>query len=151
MSEEEVSNIFVLNNKESEILYDYIDLSFLEHINTYTTSFWCCCEDNNIESVFPFSKEDKFFKDVLSKWVNELSLSYLKQSNIHSINLRLNKIECIKSYDKITIKNSKNVSVIFHFNDKENGYVTIHENIKSFLNYLSDDRRYIVVTYDMII
>ena len=139
-------SIFVLNNKESEILYDYIDLSFLQYINTYTTSFWCCFRETS-ESVFPFKEKDTFFKDELTKWINERSLSYLKQSNVHT-NLHLNKIECVKSKDKITIKNSKNATVIFHFNDKENGYVTTHETLYSFLDYTSDDRKYIIVTYE---
>jgi hypothetical protein len=143
-------SIFVLTEKQSEILYDYIDLCFLDNLNTYKNNsvFGCCCCQNDTESVFPFSLKDKYFKDNLTKWVYELSMSYIRQSGIECINLRLYTIECIRAYEQIIIKNNKTTTVVFHFNDKHNGYITTHDTRKDGLNYSTDERKYIVVVYE---
>ncbi len=138
-------SIFVLEDKYSEILFDYINLSFLD-IHTYKSSsiFKCyCCED--FDSVIVFSKTKREIKDQLTNWVYNLSISYLKQSGINADKMNISLIECIRADDSINLKNTKKATVIFHFNGRTGGYITTHEND---LNYLIDDRKYIVVTFE---
>lgn len=142
-------SIFVLNEKESEILYDYIDLCFID-MNTYKKGSGkslldCLCCWKNYESVLPFSPKDTFFKDKLTKWVYDLSFSYIRMSGIDCSKLRLYMIECIRSSEEIIIENSKNATVVFNFNDKRNGYVTTH---KDECSYSVDERKYIVVVFE---
>jgi hypothetical protein len=142
-------SIFVLKEKQSEIIHDYLDLCFIDKIDTYKTSLLsCCCCENDKESVMPFSSKDKYFKDNLTKWVYDLSMSYIRKSGIDCTKLRLYTIECIRSPNPIIIKNSKEATVIFHFTDKYNGYVTTHDTHNGILNYSSDERKYIVVVYE---
>jgi len=143
--------IFVLDEKESEILFEYIDLCFLD-VKTYISSsrsiclFDCCCTRNS-ESVLPFTPKDMFFKDKLTQWVYDLSISYIRQSGIDCNKLRLYMIECIRSSEDIVIENNKDATVVFHFNEKRSGYVTTH---KDKLNYSTDARKYIVVVFERV-
>lgn len=143
--------IFVLDEKESEILFEYIDLCFLD-VKTYISSsrsiclFDCCCARNS-ESVLPFTPKDMFFKDKLTQWVYDLSISYIRQSGIDCNKLRLYMIECIRSSEDIVIENNKDATVVFHFNEKRSGYVTTH---KDKLNYSTDARKYIVVVFERV-
>lgn len=142
-------SIFVLEEKKSQILFEYCDLCFLD-MKSYKLSSssllncLCCCQ-NDIESVLPFSPKDMFFRDKLTQWVYDLSLSYIRMSGIDCVKLRLYSIECIRSSEEIVIENNKAATVIFHFNDRNNCYVTTHKN--SF-NYSGDDRKYIVVVFE---
>lgn len=147
-------SIFSLEEKQSDILFEYIDLCFLDYktykysYNSSTSLLNCifCCRDNS-ESVLSFSPKDMFFKDKLSQWVYDLSLSYIRQSGIDFVKLRLYTIECIRSSEKIVIENNKAATVIFHFTNKSNGYVTTHKNN---LSYLTDDTKYIVVVFESV-
>lgn len=144
--------IFVLDEKESEILFEYIDLCFLD-VKTYISSSksnsllecFCCCRP--VESVLPFTPKDMFFRDKLTQWVYDLSISYIRQSGIDCNKLRLYMIECIRSSEDIVIENNKDATVVFHFNEKRSGYVTTH---KDKLNYSTDDRKYIVVVFERV-
>lgn len=107
-------SIFVLEEKQSEILFEYADLCFLD-MNSYKTSSsllscMCCCR-SDIESVLPFSPKDMFFRDKLTQWVYDLSLSYIRMSGIDCVKLRLYSIECIRSSEAIVIENNKALTV----------------------------------------
>jgi hypothetical protein len=94
-----------------------------------------------------FSPTDMFFKDKLTLWIYEMSMSYIRQSGIDCAKLRLHSIECIRCNDVINIENSKDATVIFHFSDKYNGYITTH---KDKLNFNGDENKYIVVLFERI-
>lgn len=144
-------SIFVLDKINSQILYDYIDLCFFDFTTFKIHTNFLCCFDDNYESVQPFelfSDNNKFLKDNLSNWLCELSLSYIKQSGIDFTKIRLYSVECIKSIGEIKIKNTKTVTVIFHFNDKNDGYVTTHQTRDKIFSYVVDDSKYIVMVYE---
>ena len=109
-------SIFVLEEKQSEILFEYSDLRFLD-MNSYKSSSseslldCLCCFRNDIESVLPFSPKDMFFRDKLTQWVYDLSLSYIRMSGIDCVKLRLYSIECIRSSETIVIENNKALTV----------------------------------------
>lgn len=146
-------SIFVLEEKQSEILFEYIDLCFLD-VNTYKLSSissstsllscLCCCRDIK-DSIFPFSPKDMFFRDKLTQWIYDLSLSYIRMSGIDCVKLRLYSIECIRSSEEVIIDNNKAATVVFHFNDRRSGYVTTH---KDRMSYSVDDRKYIVTVFE---
>jgi hypothetical protein len=140
--------IFGLSSQCSQILFDYIDLCFFD-IKTYKMSLFDCmnCCKNNSEYVMPFSTKDLFFRDKLTMWVYEMSMSYIRQSGIDCNKIRLYTIECIRTTDRVLIENSKDVTVIYHFSDKHNGYVTTH---KDKLNFMGDDNKYIVAVFERI-
>lgn len=150
MSSRLSQSIFVLDDKHSNILFDYIDFCFLD-INKYNISYTqsllnlLCCSVDNSESVLPFSPKDMFFKDALTQWVYDLSLSYIRMSGIDCHKLRLYLIECIRSSEQIVIENSKAATVVFHFNKRNNGYVTTHKNN---LSHTSEDEKCIVVVFE---
>jgi transcription elongation factor len=149
-------SIFVLEEKSSELLYDYISLMFTDkklYKNTKSKQsfFEClmCCEifEMPYESVVSYANiynnEDKI--DKFTQWIIDISKKYLSNSFINSDNLSVYIIECINNKDnKILIENANTATVIFHFNDNKNGYVTTHE---SNLNFLTNDRKYIIVTF----
>jgi hypothetical protein len=143
-------SIFVLEDRQSEILFDYVDLSFLD-MKTYKipSLFNFCCCLNEYESVFPYSSNSKDIKDIkdkLTEWVYELSLSYIRQSGIDCHKLYLSTIECMRSSQEIILNNSKAATVVFHFNNKRDKcYVTTH---KDKLNYSIDDKKYIIVIFE---
>ncbi len=142
-------SIFTLTQNYCHILCEYIDLCFLD-IKTYKMSlFDClnCCKDNS-EYVMPFSPTDMFFKDKLTLWIYEMSMSYIRQSGIDCAKLRLYSIECIRNGNNdIIIKNCKDATVIFHFSDKYNGYITTH---KDKLDFSGDENKYIVVVFERV-
>lgn len=148
-------SIFTLEEKASELLYDYMSLVFLDktiykkkYSSCFSWLFCCeCCDRGTQESaICYFGKSNTNDNDInkFIKWIIELSNRYLRLSNINTDKLTVNIIECIKTEDKILFENSNKATVIFHFNDNKNGYVTTHE---SNLNFTTDDRKYIVVTF----
>lgn len=143
-------SIFVLDEKTSEFLYDYISLVFTDvyayKIKKTNSSFLSCfCCENTYESIISYSKNSKTKADKFVEWIINMSIRYLKMSNIKADNLSANIIECIKCDDKILIENSNKATVIFHFNDIKDGYVTSHD---SNINFSSNDKKYIVVTFN---
>lgn len=145
--------IFDLDRDKSKILFDYIDFSFLD-IKTYNISSQifdclnCCKNDENYESVIPFSPKDLVFKDNVSEWLYDLSLYYIRMSGIDCSNLRIYSIEFIRSSGdlrEILIENSNAATVVFHFDDKSRCYVTTHKNKFS---YLAEDRKCIITVFE---
>ena len=93
-----------------------------------------------------YNNKDK--TDKFTQWIIDLSKIYLKKSFIDSDKLSVCIIECINASneeEKILFENSNIATVIYHFNDNKDGYVTTHE---SNLNFLTNDRKYIVVTFN---
>ena len=160
-------SIFVLEEKSSELLYDYICLMFTDkklYKKSKRSFFSClmCCEifEMPYDSVVSYAniscntsdcsnndnndKNDK--NDKFTEWIIELSKKYLRKSFINTDKLSVYIIECINNDqdNKILIENVNEATVIFHFNDNKNSYVTTHE---SKLNFLTNDIKYIVVTF----
>lgn len=144
--------IFSLENKPCEILYDYIDLCFFEEKKDFfdlcINLMKCFCLCNQKETIISFSPTDMFFRDHITKWVYDLSMSYIRQSGIDFTKLRLYQIECIKSNHPIIIENSKAATVIFQFSKRNNCYITTHKTFNRNLEYHVDDKKYIVVVYE---
>lgn len=148
-------SIFVLEEKTSEILYDYISLVFTDkkiYKNNSGSFLLCgCCNicDYPYDSVVCYANiySNKNEMDKFTEWIIDLSKRYLLKSFIDVNNLSVYIIECINTIDedKILIENMNKASVVFHFNDNKNGYVTTHD---SNLNFLVNDRKYIIVTFN---
>ena len=151
-------SIFVLEEKSSELLYDYISLVFTDkkiYKNTKSKSLFSCCSfficckmpyDSIVSYANIYNNKDK--TDKFTQWIIDLSKIYLKKSFIDSDKLSVCIIECINASneeEKILFENSNIATVIYHFNDNKDGYVTTHE---SNLNFLTNDRKYIVVTFN---
>ena len=148
-------SIFVLEEKTSELLYDYIGLVFTDkkiYKNTKSNSFlcgWCnLCEvpyEYAVSYANIYSNKNK--TDNFTEWIIDLSKRYLIKSSINADKLTVYIIECINALDedKILIENMNKATVVFHFNDNKTGYVTTHEDN---LNFLSNDRKYIIVTFN---
>lgn len=155
-----LSKKFILEENTSELLYDYISLVFLDktiYKKRYRScfSFLSCFDSKGFQdSAICYSNSNKNLEDKnleenddtkkFIKWIIDLSIKYLKISNINTDNLNVNIIECIRSEDKILFENSNKATIMFHFNNRKNGYVTCHE---SNLNITTNDRKYIVVTF----
>jgi hypothetical protein len=139
-------SIFILNKDQSQIMYEYIDLSFFDSKMYRNYLFDClnCCKDSS-EHILTFSPDDMFIKDKITEWVYEMSMSYIRQSGIDCAKLHLHSIECIRASDDILLKNKKDVTVIFHFNGKLSGYVTTHKNK---LDFSGTDKKYIVSVFE---
>jgi len=148
-------SIFVLEEKTSEILYDYISLVFTDkkiYKNKSNSFLLCsCCNlfELPYESVVSYANiySNKNQTDKFTEWIIDLSKKYLTKSSVYSDKLTVYIIECINviDEDKILIENMNKASVVFHFNDNKNGYVTTHD---SNLNFLVNDRKYIIVTFN---
>jgi hypothetical protein len=151
-------SIFTLEEKNSELLCDYISLVFTDkkiNKNTKTKSFISCCPfficckmpyESIVSYANIYNNNDK--TDKFTKWIIELSKTYLKRSFINPDKLSVCIIECINSSDeeeKILFENSNVATVIYHFNENKEGYITTHE---SNLNFLTNDRKYIIVTFN---
>ena len=78
-------------------------------------------------------------------FVIENTISYLRSSGIDS-NLSLTLVECIQCNDPILLKNSKDYNIIYHFTGKY-GYITTHSDK---LNYLVDDNKYILLSFEKV-
>ena len=147
-------SIFVLEEKSSELLYDYISLVFTDkkiYKNSKSNSLLClCCSfEEPYEYAVSYANiySDTNKTDRFTEWIIDLSKRYLIKSCIDANKLSVYIIECINAIDesKILIENMNKASVVFHFNDNKNGYVTTHE---SNLNFLANDRKFIVVTFN---
>jgi hypothetical protein len=138
--------IFLINNIEtSQTIQNYIDDTIIQNRNKCMACFKLFF-DFDVESTVCYKKDQKEFKDEFLKYIYTLAISYIRCSGIDDTYLSLNFIECITSEEPFMLKNSKYANVIFHFNGNY-GYVTTHIDK---INYLVDDNKYIVVTFDKV-
>ena len=144
-----MKSIFILKNTiTSDIIQQYIDLSIQERGKGTGCFYWCFGISFNSAVCFTKSEEKniKDSSDDILKWIYDLSIGYLRSSGVNDSNLSLSLIECINCDEPVLLRNSKYYNIIYHFNGKY-GYITTHtEN----LNYLVDDKKYILLSFDKV-
>lgn len=142
-------SIFVISNPiKCDILQQYVDLSILEKGEGGGCLEWCF--SSSFISAVCFTKRQSFSieesNDEILRWIYKLSIGYLRSSGVDDSKLSLSLIECIRCNDPVLLKNSKDYNIIYHFSGKY-GYITTHSDK---LNYLVDDKKYILLSFDKI-
>lgn len=143
-------SIFVISNPITcDILQQYVDLSILEKGKGGGCLEWCFC--SSFTSAICFTRRGQSFSieesnDDILKWIYRLSIGYLRSSGVDDSKLSLSLIECIHCNDPVLLKNSKDYNIVYHFTGKY-GYITTHSDK---LNYLVDDKKYILLSFDKI-
>lgn len=135
--------IFIIKEKNVvDILNEYIETSLFEYgkksLFSRITDCCFCIDFNSAVSYHNIYEGDDF-----TDWIHRLSISYLRSSGIDAVSLTSFFIECISSTESVLLKNRKDATVIFHINGNQ-GYITTH---KGNLNYLSDDKKYLIVAF----
>ena len=138
--------IFIMKDQTTiDILNEYIDLCLYEYgkKGLFSGIIDCCFCINFNSSLSSHNIYDKEDRDEFIEWIRESSLAYLRSSGIDTVPLTSFFIECISCDDPVLLKNSKDATVIFHINGKQ-GYITTH---KGKVNYLIDDKKYLIVAF----